>query len=174
MRPYRPAVTACFGGSFRVGNNSRKSAGGDIRAKDAGFTLLELIIVLFLMTLILGMSTLFFANVLPSNRLNATVRNVSATIREARSLARINGVSQVVTIDFDSGQYGIEGRGSREIPSDISIKVIDPAAGEVRQGKYQFIFHPSGGIEGGTIVLWNAKKVIAVQPDPVAGSVVIK
>ena len=167
MRPYRPAVTACFGGSFRVGNNSRKSAGGDIRAKDAGFTLLELIIVLFLMTLILGMSTLFFANVLPSNRLNAT-------IREARSLARINGVSQVVTIDFDSGQYGIEGRGSREIPSDISIKVIDPAAGEVRQGKYQFIFHPSGGIEGGTIVLWNTKKVIAIEPDPVAGSVVIK
>lgn len=142
--------------------------------KDLGFTLLELIIVLFLMTLILGMATLFFANVLPSNRLNATARSVSATIREARSLARIHGESQVVTIDFDSKKYGIEGRGSRDIPDDISIKVIDPVAGEVQQGKYLFIFHPSGGIEGGTIVLWNAKKVVTIQPDPVAGSVVIK
>ncbi len=142
--------------------------------KDLGFTLLELIIVLFLMTLILGMATLFFANVLPSNRLNATVRSVSATIREARSLARIDGENQVVTIDFDSKKYGIEGRGSRDIPDDIYIKVLDPVAGEVQQGKYQFIFHPSGGIEGGTIVLWNAKKVVTIQPDPVAGSVVIK
>jgi len=142
--------------------------------KDLGFTLLELIIVLFLMTLILGMATLFFANVLPSNRLNATARSVSATIREARSLARIHGESQVVTIDFDSKKYGIEGRGSRAIPDDISVKVIDPVAGEVQQGKYLFIFHPSGGIEGGTIVLWNAKKVVTIQPDPVVGSVVIK
>jgi len=142
--------------------------------KDHGFTLLELIIVLFLMTLILGMATLFFANVLPSNRLNATVRSVSATIREARSLARTDGQNQVVTIDFDSKTYGIEGRGSRNIPDDISIKVIDPVAGEVQQGKYQFILHSSGGIEGGTIVLWNAKKVVTIQPDPVVGSIVIK
>jgi general secretion pathway protein H len=142
--------------------------------KDLGFTLLELIIVLFLMTLILGMTTLFFANVLPSNRLNATARSVSSTIREARSLARIDGESQAVMIDFDSKTYGIEGRGSRTIPDDVYIKVIDPVAGEVRQGKYQFILHPSGGIEGGTIVLWNAKKVVTIQPDPVAGTVVIK
>jgi prepilin-type N-terminal cleavage/methylation domain-containing protein len=142
--------------------------------KDQGFTLLELIIVLFLMSLILGMATLFFANVLPANRLNATVRSVSSTIREARSLARIDGQRQVVTIDFDAKTYGIEGFGSRNIPNDISIKVIDPVAGEVQQGKYQFVLHPSGGIEGGTIVLWNAKKVFTIQPDPVAGSVVIK
>ena len=142
--------------------------------KDHGFTLLELIIVLFLMSLILGMATLFFANVLPSNRLNATVRSVSSTIREARSLARIDGQRQIVTIDFDSKTYGIEGFGSRNIPDDISIKVIDPVAGEVRQGKYQFVLHPSGGIEGGTIVLWNAKKASTIQPDPVAGSIVIK
>jgi len=142
--------------------------------KDHGFTLLELIIVLFLMSLILGMATLFFANVLPSNRLNATVRSVSSTIREARSLARIDGQRQIVTIDFDSKTYGIEGFGSRNIPDDISIKVIDPVAGEVRQGKYQFVLHPSGGIEGGTIVLWNAKQAFTIQPDPVAGSIVIK
>ena len=160
----------CSGGR----NNSWESASKDMRHKDSGFTLLELIIVLFLMTLILGMATLFFANVLPSNRLDATVRSVSSTIREARSLARIDGQRQAVTIDFDSKTYGIEGRGSRDIPGDVSIKVIDPVAGEVRQGKYQFVLHPSGGIEGGTIVLWNAKKVVTIQPDPVAGSIVIK
>jgi type II secretion system protein H len=142
--------------------------------KNSGFTLLELIIVMFLMTLILGMATLFFANVLPSNRLNATARSISATVREARSLARIDGESKVVTIDFESKTYGIEGRGSRKIPDDIYIKVIDVVAGEVQQGKYLFTFHPSGGIEGGTIVLWNAKKSVTIEPDPVAGTVVIK
>jgi len=142
--------------------------------KNNGFTLLELIIVLFLITLILGLSTIFFANILPSNRLNATVRDISATIRQARTLTRTHGERQAVTIDLDSKKYGIEGRGVKDIPSDIYIKVIDPLSGEIYSGKYQIVLHATGSIEGGTIVLWNNKKTVSIQMDPVVGSVVIK
>jgi type II secretory pathway pseudopilin PulG len=142
--------------------------------REKGFILLELIIVLFLMAIILGMSTLLFTNLLPSQKFHATVREVSATIREARSLAQIHGESQYVIIDLDAKQYGIEGRGSRDIPEDISMKIIDPFAGEILEGKYQFIFHPTGGIEGGTIVLWNSKKAVEIRTDPIGGSVIVK
>jgi hypothetical protein len=141
---------------------------------DRGFVFLELIIVLFLITLILGLSTIFFANVLPSNRFNATIREMSATIRHARSLAQIYGEKQIITIDLDSKKYGLEGRGVKEIPSDINIKVIDPLSGEIDQGKYQFFLYPNGGIEGGTIVLWTSKKTVSIQSDPVVGALVIK
>jgi hypothetical protein len=140
----------------------------------AGFVFLELIIVIFLISLILGLSTVLFSNILPSNRFNATVREISATIRHARSLSQIHGETKVVTIDLDLKRYGIEGRGDREIPPDINIEVIDPLSGEIHNGKYRLVLYPTGGIEGGTIVLWNSKKTVSIQPDPVVGSVVIK
>jgi type II secretory pathway pseudopilin PulG len=144
------------------------------RNKNVGFTLLELIIVLFLVTVILGLSTLIFANALPSHRLNATVRHISATIKQARSLARIHSQTQSVTIDLDAKQYGIEGYSFKDIPSDIAIKVIDPMAGEVYEGKYYFVSYAGGNIEGGTIVLWTSKKTVSIQIDPIVGSVVIR
>ena len=140
----------------------------------SGFTLLELIIVIFLITLMVGLSAVFFANTLPSARFNATVRELASTIRQARHLAQLNGETQVLTIDMDSRSYGIEGLGEKVLPSGIYIKVIDPLAGDITTGKYHMTFHPAGSTEGGTVVLWNDAKVAQINIDPVAGAVIIK
>jgi len=142
--------------------------------KNNGFILLELIIVLFLATIIMGMSVVLFANFLPSSRLDATVRNISATIKYARSMAQIQNERQTVIVDLDARQYGIEGRGSKDIPSGIGIKIIDPVSGEILEGKYSFIFQTMGNIEGGTIVVWNSKKSMTIRTDPVLGSVAVQ
>ena len=139
-----------------------------------GFTLLELIIVLFLTTLILGISTIFFANALPSSRLKATAREMAATIRYAKHLATIKGENQTLTIDLDSRSYGIEGRGYKSIPSDINVEIRDPYSGEIFRGKYLIAFNTLGAIEGGTIILSTKKKSVTIQLDPIVGSVVIK
>lgn len=146
----------------------------DYSSQNNGFTLLELIIVLFLIMLILSISTVFFANTMPSNRLNATVREMSAAIKHARSLAQIAGEKQTITIDLDSKYYGIDGRMSKDIPPDITVKVIDPFSGEKLNGKYLIVFHTTGNVEGGKIVLSNNKRTVSIQIDPVVGSVVIK
>ena len=140
----------------------------------SGFTLLELIIVIFLITLMVGLSAVFFANTLPSGRFNATTREIASTIRQARHLAQLNGEKQVITIDMDSRSYGIEKRGEKKLPSGIDIKVIDPLAGDITRGKYHMTFHPAGSTEGGTIVLWNSSKIAQIDIDPVAGAVIIK
>lgn len=139
-----------------------------------GFILLELIIVLVLITVILGLGSIFFANSLPSYKFNATVRNISSTIKHARSLARIHEEMQTVTIDMDSKKYGLEGRDPKDIPEGIAVKVIDPISGEIQTGKYHFVLYPTGGMEGGTIVLWNSKKSATIQLDPVVGTVVVR
>jgi general secretion pathway protein H len=139
-----------------------------------GFTLLELVIVLFLVSLIMGLSALYFANTLPTNKLNATVRDLSATIRYARSLAQIEGSSRTLTIDFDARRYGIEGLPYKNIDPVIRIMALDPSAGEITNGLYHLVFHASGGMEGGTIVLAGGKKEMRIELNPVVGSVVIK
>ena len=139
-----------------------------------GFVLLELIVVLFLISLIMGITLIFFSNFLPSNRLDATARNISSTIKHARALAQIYSQRQIVAFDLDARHYGIEGRELRDIPDGIGVKIVDPMSGDITEGKYNFLLHVAGNIEGGTIVVWNAKKSITIQPDPLVGSVLIR
>jgi general secretion pathway protein H len=139
-----------------------------------GFILLELIIVLFLITVIIGISAAFFANNLPSYKFNAAVRDISATVKQARALARIHNERQFIAINLDSKTYTLEGHGTKDIPPDVSVKVTDPVSGDVHEGEYHFIIYPTGAVEGGTIVLWNSKRSASIQIDPVVGTVVIK
>ena len=140
----------------------------------SGFTLLELIIVIFLITLMVGLSAVFFANTLPSGRFNATAREMASTIRQAKHLAQLNGEKQVITIDMDSRSYGIEGRGEKKLPSGLHIKVTDPLTGDITNGQYHMTFHSAGSTEGGTVILWNNSKAAQIDVDPVAGAVIIK
>jgi type II secretion system protein H len=139
-----------------------------------GFTLLELIVVLFLMTIILSLAGVFFSKALPSSKLDAAAREISATIREAKSLALTDGEKQTVTIDIDSKRYGIAGRGSKSLPGDVQVMAVDPLTGEIRNGEYNITFQPYGGVQGGTVVLWNTKKTVSIKMDPVLGSTVIQ
>ena len=133
-----------------------------------GFTLLEIILVLFLITLILGLSSVFFAGFLPSAKINATGREITGMIRHARSLARMNMESRTVMIDLDNRTYGIEGLGTKYFPPDTLVRVIDPFSGdEITRGKYPIVFHPIGGMTGGTIILSLGKKEIRIDLDPI-------
>jgi prepilin-type N-terminal cleavage/methylation domain-containing protein len=137
-----------------------KNVGG----RGNGFTLLEIIIVITLIVLIFGLTTLFFGNALPGARLNSTARELSAMMRYAKMLAQNNGEPQTVLINLDTGRYGIEGVQTRNIPEGINIRVTDPVV----------LFHESGIVEGGTIALWNTKRTINIELDPIVGSVVLK
>jgi general secretion pathway protein H len=142
-----------------------------MKMTDKGFTLLEIVIVLFFIVLIMGLSAVFFSNFLPSVKFNAAGREMSAMIRQARSLARMNGDSQTFIIDIDNKTYEIAGLAAKHIPPDCLIKVIDPFSGEISQGKYSIVFHPAGNMEGATIILAARKKVLRIEMDPIAGAV---
>ena len=140
--------------------------------KTAGFTLIEMLIVLFIITVILGLSGVYFSGSLASVRIDSTGREVLATMRYARSMARINHEKQILTIDLDTKRYGIDGRNSKDIPQEILIRIIDPFYGEITSGKYSMIFPASGAARGGSILLSNNSKELSILTDPVAGSVI--
>ncbi len=139
--------------------------------KKNGFTLLEIIIVLTLVTLILGLSTIYFAGYLPSVKLDATGREMAALIRHARSLALMKMETQGVMIDLDNRSYGLETEVAKDIPASVLVTVLDPFYGELRQGKFSLLFHPVGGGEGRTIMLSAGKKKIRIDLDPITGAV---
>lgn len=129
---------------------------------------------MLLVGLMLSLAGVLFSNTLPSSKFSATTREIATTIRHARTLAQLRGENQTLTIDMEARKYGIDTVTAKDIPPDISIKIIDPLLGDVQTGKYQFNFPPIGGIEGGTIVLWNSKKTARIEVDPIVGSTVVK
>jgi general secretion pathway protein H len=145
-----------------------------VKSREKGFTLLEIIIVITLVVLILSFTTLFFGNALPGARLNSAARELSAMMRYAKILARNNGELQTVLINLDTGRYGIEGVQTKNIPEGINIRVTDLVTGEISRGNYTVLFHESGISEGGTITLWNAKRTLNIELDPIVGSVILK
>jgi prepilin-type N-terminal cleavage/methylation domain-containing protein len=139
-----------------------------------GFTLIEVTIVLFLGTLLLGLTTLFFAQTLASGRISATARELSATIRYARSMARVSDTRQVLTFDLDGREYGLSGHPSKKIPAQLTLKIVDPYQGEIYTGKYQLLVESQRGLEGGVFYLSSKKRTIQIQLDPIVGSVVLR
>jgi type II secretion system protein H len=136
-----------------------------------GFTLLEILMVIFLISLIAGLSSIMFSNSLSSQKLEACAREIMATFRYARSTAVSEGRWQSVMIDMNARKFGIEGGRTRDFPDTTSIKVVDSISGEVTEGGYRFVFSPSGVAEGGTVILSSGKRVVKIDIDPVIGAV---
>jgi general secretion pathway protein H len=144
-----------------------------LRTYSPGFTLLELVIVMALAVLVVGLAMLSFASAVPSARLTATGRDISSTIRQYRAVAQNKGEDQVLVINLDTKEFGIEGGTMRSIPDSISIKVTDPSSGEIHNGKYEIVMREDGSVEGGSIVLSYKRRTVTIQTDPVVGSIIL-
>lgn len=145
-----------------------------LRITNHGFTLLELIIVIFLITIILGLSGFFFAGSTSSQRFNSSVRELAATMKYAKALASLDGEEKTFSINMDMKTYGITGKKTVGIPDGISVKVTDPVNGDIYSGRYEIVFYPSRGLPGVTIWLWDKKRTARIDTDPVAGTVVVR
>lgn len=136
--------------------------------------MIEIIIVLSLMLLVVGLSAVYYANSLPKFRLNATTREVTADLRKARALARIQNEKQTVFFDLDQRTFGVAKAKKHQIPEGISIRIIHPNTGEITKGSAFIVFYPTGGTEGYSIVLSNEKQTHTIQIDPVVGAAVVR
>ncbi len=149
---------------FKSMKNAKKTAGG--------FTLLELLIVLMLISIIIAIVSVSLASVANSTGLESDARSIAATLRSARALATIEGRRENVLIDMDSRRFGIEDRKFRYLRRGVNIEVVDDNGEEIQSGIYKMSFSPSGALDGGTVIIWNRKKQLRIEPDPVTGSTV--
>jgi len=140
------------------------------RSRQFGFTLLELIVVLFLMTLIAGLSLALFSKRSSSGELDATARELVAVMKRARSASIVTGEMQSVIVDLDSSRFGLEGKGSKAFGRDIAVSVILPPAEEKKEGNYLFSFGPAAGFEGKAIVLSTPSRSLLIRIDPVVAA----
>jgi hypothetical protein len=126
------------------------------------------------MSLTVGLGAVYFAGNQTSSRVAKAAREVSGVIRHGRTLAAETGEVQSIVFDLESRAYGIEGRTPKSIPGDIAIRMTDQLQGEVSHGTYSMRLLPSGGVQGGMIVLQKGPTRFNIYPDPIVGVTVVK
>lgn len=157
----------------KMRDNSHKTA-SLARPATAGFTLLELMVVMLLIVLALSITLFFVTPSLFGNPLESTIRDMSSTMRHARSLAQITGSVQTVTINPELKQYFLKGQKKKTIPDGISVFVRDPLSMEDMSEKYDFLFYPYGSTDGTLILLEYKNRTVTLAFDPVVGSISVK
>jgi general secretion pathway protein H len=116
----------------------------------AGFTLLELLVVLGIVGVVLG--TMIVARPNASGvRVNAVARTVLATLRLARAQAMERNTEIVVSIDPQARTVGSP-QGKWQLPDGVHV-VLTYAESETRAGAGGLRFYPDGQSSGGEISL---------------------
>lgn len=133
---------------------------------------MEVMLVGFLIVLILGISTVFLVHSLPAAGLRATAREMAATIKYGKYLAKANNGKQAVDIDIDSKTYALEGRETKKIPPDIVITILDTNLDVISKGRFAIVFDAMGGNDWHSIILSRGRSRTTITMDPVMTAVI--
>jgi len=139
-----------------------------LRAGNKGFTLLELIVILFIVGL--ASSVVFFSAVRIHEKavFNEEARKLFQTIKHAREISLIDRRDTMVNLDEEQSKYWIE-YGDK---STSNLQVLPRGFGI--KGDVIFFF-PKGNSSGGTVKINNGKgKEYTIEVDKVLGTPVFK
>jgi general secretion pathway protein H len=136
-------------------------------AGNRGFTLLELVVVIFIAGLAAGVVAVSTGNLRDRARFNAEARKVYQTLRHAREISLVQRRNAVFRVDSDENRYWIDYEGSTSPPHAVP-------RGLAISGK-DIVFFPKGNSSGGRIKLSDPKgHGFAIGVDSVLGTSEIK
>jgi len=123
------------------------------RERERGFSLLELLVALVIIGLSMSLVLPVFVRGLSSVRLKTASREVSATLRYARSLAVSMGKEQIMNLDIDTGKYWLnqDTVNIRKLPPEVRFRSLTIQGREIVVGRAGIIFYPNGNSSGGFI-----------------------
>ncbi|MFQ6104240.1 MAG: Tfp pilus assembly protein FimT/FimU [Candidatus Glassbacteria bacterium] len=156
------------------------------RCKRAGFTLVELIIVLIIMAIALGIVAPFMAKSFDKYRLRETSRALSDYLRKSREVAIKEGIKAAIYFDEDGGTFQTRYLKHNEVVSlniplwfeliegmKAEIEVNDPI-GSLTGEPPHFVFFPMGNAVGGTVRLsLGEDKATIIEIDDITGGIII-
>lgn len=141
------------------------------RSGSRGFTLLELIVTLFVILLTIGLAVPVIGRSSDAIRARSDVAGFSAVLRHARERAITSRQSHAVVIDLATRKMtvlagGLDGdvKETRTLPERLTVQATPPPALTVR-------FEPEGTSSGGEYRVTAGDAVYRVTVDPITGRV---
>ncbi len=142
-----------------------------------GFTLLEMLIVLMIMSLLMTLVPPLFSNALPSLTLKAVTNDLLQDLNYVRDIAILKGKKTQVVINQNTGAYSSEDKyqGKEQIlPNSIKISASHIGLRVVDDENPVIAFFADGSSSGGIITLSNNDRVYSLIVDWITGSISLK
>lgn len=148
-----------------------------------GFTLLEMLIVLVIISVMSALSIPYLGNSIDRLNIKAAARSIAASLRYARSLAASEKVICLSMFDLDNQRLVISQESLRtetlskdqkvyELPEGVRFRISDAKPGI--DETYQIVFYPAGNSSGGEVFIEDDRKnSFRIRTDFVTGTVTL-
>lgn len=124
-----------------------------------GFTLIELIVVLFIIVLGFSVIGINFSSGGDSAEIKAAARDIVSALRYARGQALMDHEETTVTFDLEENSYTISNRDKiYTIPADIDLTVVTAQSELTGQGQGSIRFFSDGSSTGGRVTLERGER----------------
>ena len=121
--------------------------------RPAGFTLMEVMLILFLVALLLGMVGVSLSSRVSAAETRAAAREIVAGLRHTRSQAILSKQQTVFTVDTEQKTWRAPDREAVTLPDDIDILLTTARSELTGESAGGIRFFPDGGSTGGRIDL---------------------
>ncbi len=142
------------------------------RAGGGGFTLLEMMVVLAIVAMAMALVVPAVTRGMETS-VNDVARDISVSLRKARTSALSAQRSSVLWIDLDKKTYAVGGGKAKDIPSDVSIRA-KVASTQIDARRAGFRFFPDGSATGGALFLTQGDASVSVEIDWLSGRVTVR
>lgn len=146
----------------------------EIRRKSAGFTLLELLVVLVVAAIATAVVGGGAQSYMERARYHQTVRDVATQLNQARALCLQEGRPVVVAYRPEMRQIVVDGRLSIEIPESLLVQ-WEPAERRSKDapmaGEPVFIFNADGGARGGRLAVLRGQHGVVFRVNWLLGTI---
>ncbi len=140
---------------------------------DAGFTLIEMMVVLGLIALTLGISLPAFWNSRGSAQLRPLTAQLAAELRMARATAIIQNRPVSFVFDPKARVYQVPGVSRpTSLPASIGLTLTTSKELVRDSGSARLVFFPDGSSTGGKVTLFNRKESMTIQVEWLTGAVI--
>lgn len=138
----------------------------------AGFTLLELLVVLTIATLALTVALPRFAALLPGAELKSYSQQTAALLRLARSQAIATGDTVTLTLDTEQQQTLLSGQApGHPWPTGVKLTLSGTGQQLPADAPGELTFYPDGTSSGGTLQVASERRRYRIQVDWLTGRV---
>ncbi|MDE0283575.1 MAG: GspH/FimT family pseudopilin [Gammaproteobacteria bacterium] len=137
-----------------------------------GFSLLELLLVLIILSLLLGISAPLLTHALDGARLKRAQREIVATLRFSRS--RAVNTQRVVTFSLDAHTGAMRtGQDLRHIslPDNATLNIQVPASEQLSAHEHAVRFYPDGSATDMMLLFQRGGQVSRIRVDALTGRV---
>ncbi|WP_349254727.1 GspH/FimT family pseudopilin [Pseudomonas sp.] len=116
--------------------------------RPAGFTLIEMLVVIVLIAVAAGLMATGIAQGLHASRERQAVREMVFALRQARSQAVLDNKPALLHFDLPGRWYGAPGQPRRSWPDTVQVRLVT-----ARQLGSAVAFYPDGSSSGGHLLL---------------------